>query len=34
MLYSEHKDQKNLWYVMRALYRTELKTQSRLNESG
>ena len=34
MLYSEHKDQKNLWYVMRALYRAELKTQSRLNESG
>ena len=34
MLYSEPDNQKEVWYVMRALYRTELKTQSRLNEAG
>lgn len=34
MLYSEPDNQQEVWYAMRALYRTELKTQARLNEAG
>lgn len=34
MLYSEQDDQKNVWYAMRALYRTEIQTKALLEEAG
>lgn len=34
MFYSEREDQKDQWYVMRALYRTELQMKTRLDEAG
>ena len=34
MFYSEREDQKDQWYAMRALYRTELQMKTRLEEAG
>ena len=34
MQYTEQDSQQKVWYVMRALYRTELKTQALLKNAG